>query len=72
MLKIRRQDRVRNLEVLDRAETTSIEAMILKAQIHWKGHVIQIDDSRILMQLLFGKLSQGKRNQVRAQKCHKD
>ena len=44
ILKIRWQDRVMILEVLDRAETTSIEAMILKAQLQWTGHVIKMDN----------------------------
>ena len=33
-----------NLEIHDRAETTSLEAMILKAQLHWAGHVIRMNE----------------------------
>ena len=73
ILKIRWQDKVTNLEeVLDRAETTNIQAMILKAQFHWTGHVIQMDDSGIPKELLFGELSQGKMNQGRPQNCYND
>ena len=38
MMNIHRQDQVTNLEVLDRAETTSIKAMILKAQLRSVRH----------------------------------
>ena len=44
---IRWQDRVTNQDVLDRAGSTSIESMLLKAQLHWNGHVISMSDSRI-------------------------
>ena len=43
ILKIRWQDKDTNLVILDWAETTSIEAMILKAQPHWTAHVLQMD-----------------------------
>ncbi|PFX12093.1 RNA-directed DNA polymerase from mobile element jockey [Stylophora pistillata] len=48
---IKWQDMITNLEVLDRAETTSIEAMILKAQLRWKGHIIRMDSDGIPKQL---------------------
>ncbi|KAL6475004.1 hypothetical protein MHYP_G00160440 [Metynnis hypsauchen] len=54
ILGIRWQDRVTNLEVLDRAESTSIEAMVLKAQLRWTGHVIRMEPYRIPRQLLYG------------------
>ena len=34
------QDKVTNLEVLDRVSLVSIETMVLKAQLQWTGHVI--------------------------------
>ena len=53
ILKIRWQDKVPNLEALERANTTSIEAMNLKAQLRLTGHVIRMDESRIPRQLLY-------------------
>ena len=67
ILGVRWQDKVTNLEVLDRAETTSIEAMVLKPQLRWTGHVIRMDDSRIPKS---GELCHGKRK--RPQKRCKD
>ena len=48
------QDKVSNLEVLERVKTASIEAMILKAQLCWTSlsHVIRMDETRIPGQLL--------------------
>ena len=34
---IRLQDKVTNLKVLDKANAVSIEALLLKAQLHWTG-----------------------------------
>ncbi|KAL6484915.1 hypothetical protein MHYP_G00069600 [Metynnis hypsauchen] len=72
ILGIRWQDRVTNLKVLDRAESTSIEVLILKAQLRWMGHVIRMEPYRIPRQLLYGELSTGKRKQGRPQKRFKD
>ncbi|KAK3775513.1 hypothetical protein RRG08_041297 [Elysia crispata] len=52
ILGIRWQDKVTNLEVLDRARSTSIEAMILKTKLRLTGHVIRIEPDRITCQLL--------------------
>ena len=72
IMRIRWQDRITNLEVLDRAKMTSIEAMILKAQLRWVGHVIRMDDHRLPKQLMYGELTSGKRNQGRPRKRFKD
>ncbi|CAM4536052.1 unnamed protein product [Leuciscus chuanchicus] len=45
---IKSQNRVTNLEVLDRASLVSIKAMTMKAPLNWKGHVISMDSSHIL------------------------
>ncbi|XP_076042061.1 uncharacterized protein LOC143025963 [Oratosquilla oratoria] len=63
---------VTNLEVLDRAEMTSIEAMVLKSQLRWVGHVIRMDNHRLPKQLWYGELSSGKRNTGRPRKRLKD
>ena len=72
ILKIRWQDKVTNIEVLDRAGSISIEAMILRKQLRWVGHVIRMDDQRLPKQLLFGELCSGRRNRGRPRKRYKD
>ena len=40
------------IRVMNRAETTSTEAMPLEAQLRWAGHVIRIEENRLPRQLL--------------------
>ena len=63
---IKWQDRVTDLEVLDRAGLVSIEAMIIKAQLHWTGYTIHMDGS------LYGILAHGHRNLWRPKHRYKD
>ena len=72
IMRIRWQDRVTNQEVLDRANSTSIEAKILQAQLRWTGHVIRMDETRIPRQLFYGELVSGHRKQGRPKKRYKD
>ena len=59
IIKYQMAGKITNIEVLGRAETTSIEAMILKAQLCWTSHVIRMNEDRIHKQLLSSVLSQG-------------
>ena len=52
ILGIKWQDRITNLEVLDRAKSTSIKSMLIKAQLRWVGHVIRIEEFRIPRRLM--------------------
>ncbi|KAL8563721.1 hypothetical protein ACOMHN_063489 [Nucella lapillus] len=72
ILGIKWQDKITNLGVLERAGTTSIEAMILKTQLRWTRHVIRMDSDRIPKQLFYGELCRGKRKQGRPLKRFKD
>ena len=53
ILGIKWQDRITNLEVLDRANSTSIESMLIKAQLRWVGHVIRMEEFRIPRRLMY-------------------
>ena len=70
ILGIRWLDRITNLEVLDRAECSCIEA--IKTQLQWVGYVIRMDERRMPRQLLHGELEVGKRKQGRPRKQYKD
>ena len=72
ILGIRWQDHVTNLEVLDRAESTSIESILIKAQIRWVEHVFLMQEYRMPRRMLYGKLAHGKRHMGRPRKRYKD
>ena len=72
ILEIRWQDMVTNTEVFERTNCISIEAMLLKSCLRWKGHVIRMEDHRIPKRILFGELEKGHRKQDRPRKCFKD
>ena len=61
------QDRVSILQVLDMAESTSIEAMILKHRLCFR-----MEDNRLPKQLMFGELASGKQKQGRPLERLKD
>ena len=71
IMNIKWQDRVSNLQVLDMAESTSIEAMILKNRLRCVGHVIRMEEHRLPKQMIFGGLASGKRKQGRPLKRFK-
>ncbi len=58
---IRWQDKVTNWKVLQRANASSIEALVVKSQLCWTGHVINMSEKRLLKKLLYGELSSGLR-----------
>ena len=45
---IRWQDHITNLEVLDRAEVTRIEAILIKVQLRWVGNVIRMSSVTVV------------------------
>ena len=49
------QDRLPNIEILDRCNITGIEAMLMQSHLCWCGHVHRMPDSRIPKQLLYGQ-----------------
>ena len=62
ILNIHWSDYVSNVEVFEQAEITSIEAILLKSQLRWVGHVSRMDDHRLPKIALYGELSTGRRN----------
>ena len=72
ILNIKWWHRITNIEVLQRAKTTSIETMVRSNRLRWLGHVCRMPDHRIPKQLLFGELAHGTRSRGRPKKRWKD
>ena len=59
-------------DVLERANSVSIETLIHRHRLRWTGHVIHMEDKRVPKQMLYGELSHGTRPQHKPRKRFKD
>ena len=66
------QDYRTNSSILDEAHCTSIEAMVIRNQLRWTGHIIRLDESRLPQHILYGELGTGTRSQGGQRKRFKD
>ena len=57
---IKWQDYITNNKVLERANFSSMKAILMFHQLCWVGHVSHMDDSRMPKAMLYSELSQGK------------
>ena len=72
ILGIKWQDRVTTNTVFERADTTSIEAMVIKNQLRWSGHIVRMPDARLPKQILYSELTNGRRTHGGQRKRYKD
>src|SRR6266516_2158710 len=72
ILKIKWQDQISNIEIHERSRCSRIEIINISAQLCWVGHVVRMGYDRILKQLLYGELAQGKRSHGGQKKLFKD
>ena len=66
------QDRQTTNSVFEKASTTSIEAMVIKNQLRWSGHVVRMSDTRLPKQIMYSELETGKRTHGGQRKRYKD
>ena len=69
---IKWQDKITNNEVLQRAEMDGMEAMLMRAQLRWVGHVQRMNDNRMPKQIFYSELSSGARSRGGQRKRYKD
>ena len=62
ILNIKWQDRIPDVEVLHRADTVSVEALITVSQLRWEGHVCRMANSRLPKAVFYSELHHGKRS----------
>lgn len=72
ILNIKWQDRRTNSSVLEEANVTGIESYIIKNQLRWAGHLVRMPSPRLPKKIMYGELSNGRRNQGGQRKCFKD
>jgi hypothetical protein len=63
IMNIRWSDRVRNTEVLQRANVGGIEAYIMRRQLRWCGHVSRMAEQRVAKHIFYSELEEGKLKQ---------
>ena len=55
LLNIKWHDYVPNVEVLNRADMPSVEALLVSANLRWAGHVVRMDDSRLPKAVMYAE-----------------
>ena len=72
LLRVQSFDHIPDTEILERAGTVSIFALISRNQLRWSGHVARMPDNRLPKQIFYGELCLGRRTQGRPRKRYKD
>ena len=66
------RDRVCNGEDLQKASMESVEAMLVKSQLRWAGHVVRVPDDRLPKAVFYSELTSGKRKRGGQKLRYKD
>ncbi|BHF58959.1 hypothetical protein SprV_0100191400 [Sparganum proliferum] len=72
ILKLRLQERIPDMDVLERAIILSNYAMLRQLQLHWSGHLVRMDDERLPKRLFYGDVVTGSRRQGGQVRRYKD
>ncbi|VDL99688.1 unnamed protein product [Schistocephalus solidus] len=63
ILKLSWQDRIPDMEVLERTDILSIYAQFKQLQLRWSGHLVRTDDERLPKRLFYRDVAMGSRRQ---------
>lgn len=72
MLGLTWRDRIPHIEIHDRTNTTSIEAMLARRQLRWLGHIIRMPEDRLPKHALYSQLQNCPRRPGGPKKRYKD
>ena len=59
IMKIKWQDKVTNIKVLNRAGLSSMEDLLIRKNLHWTGHHLRMLIDRLPKQVLYSQLPEG-------------
>nr|VZI13766.1 unnamed protein product [Spirometra erinaceieuropaei] len=63
ILRLKRQDRIPDTDVLERTGILSIYAILRQMQLRWSGHLVHMHDERLPKRLFYGDVATGSRRQ---------
>ena len=58
-MKIKRQDSMTNIKLLNRAALSSLEDLLVRKNLGWTGHILKMQSDRLKMQDLYSQLPGG-------------
>ena len=70
--KIKWQNMIPNTEVLSRCKISGMQALLMRRQLRWCGHVARMQNDRIPKAIFYGRLAGGKRSIGAPLKRYKD
>ena len=72
IMKISWQDKVTQIEVLQRVGLPSMEDLLIRKNLRWTGHILQMESDRLRKKVLYSQLSDGVRKRGRPLLRYKD
>nr|VZI17343.1 unnamed protein product [Spirometra erinaceieuropaei] len=72
ILRLNWQDRIPDMEVLERTGILSIYAILRQRQLRWSGHLVRMDYERLPKRLFYGDVATGSRRQGGQIRRYKD
>ena len=66
------KDGISNTTVLEYCDLESIEALLIKGQLRWAGHLTRMEENRIPKALFYGELAGGQRSRGGQHKRYKE
>nr|VZI36145.1 unnamed protein product [Spirometra erinaceieuropaei] len=72
ILRLKWQDRISDTYVLERTGILSIYTILRQIQLRWSGHLVRMDDERLLKRLFYGDVATGSRRQGGQIRRYKD
>lgn len=63
---------VSDIDIIERSRSTRMDSLVIQRQLRWSDHVVRMEDDRILKNLLYDELAEGKRPAHKPKLMYKD